>query len=61
MAWRRTWAKAPASLSLACVQTAASAAFFSHVFVRDNVLVQINGELPGDKAKQYDAALQAMK
>jgi hypothetical protein len=39
----------------------ASAAFYSHVFVRDNVLVQINGELPDEKAKQYEDALKAMK
>ncbi len=36
-------------------------AFFSHTFMRDNVLVQIDGQLPADKAGQYDAALQAMK
>ena len=39
----------------------ASAAFYSHVFVRDLVLVQINGDLPDDKAKAYEAALMAMR
>jgi hypothetical protein len=37
-----------------------SAAFFSHVFVRDNVLVQITGDLPDDQAAKYDKALQGM-
>ena len=34
-----------------------SAAFFSWVFVKDNILVQINGTLPEAKAKQYQSAL----
>lgn len=37
-----------------------SAIFFSWVFVKDNILVQINGDLPEEKAKQYEAALDAM-
>lgn len=35
--------------------------FFSHVFSKDNMLVQINGELPQEQAAKYDAALQAIK
>lgn len=38
-----------------------SAAFFSWVYVRDNLLLQINGKLPEAQAKAYEAALQAMK
>jgi len=38
-----------------------SALFFSWVFAKDNVLVQINGDLPEDKARQYEAALNAMQ
>jgi len=38
----------------------ASAMFFSWVFVKDNILVQINGDLPEEKAKQYEATLNAM-
>ncbi|UED70696.1 hypothetical protein [Brevibacillus sp. HD3.3A] len=38
-----------------------SAMFFSWVFVKDNVLVQINGDLPEDKAKLYEAALNNIK
>ena len=34
---------------------------FSWVFVKDNVIVQINGSLPGNKAKEYEAALLNMK
>ncbi len=30
---------------------------FSWVFVNDNILVQINGELPEEKAKKYEEAL----
>jgi hypothetical protein len=30
---------------------------FSWVYVRDNILVQIDGRLPEEKAKQYEAAL----
>lgn len=36
-----------------------SAMFFSWTFARDNILVQINGDLPEAKAKQYEAALLA--
>lgn len=38
-----------------------SAAFFSWVFVKDNILVQINGDLAEDKAKGYQAALNELK
>ncbi|MBN1889646.1 MAG: hypothetical protein JW850_16740 [Thermoflexales bacterium] len=38
-----------------------SAAFFSWVFVKDNILVQINGDLPEDTAKKYEAALSQLK
>lgn len=38
-----------------------SAAFFSWVFQKDNIIVQINGELPEDQARQYEAALNAME
>jgi len=38
-----------------------SAAFFSWVFVKDNILVQINGDLPEDKAKLYQNALDSLK
>lgn len=34
-----------------------SAAFFSHVLVKGNTVVQINGELKEDQAKKYEAAL----
>lgn len=34
-----------------------SAALFSHVFTKGNVLVQINGQLKDDQAKKYEAAL----
>lgn len=37
-----------------------SAAFYSWTFVKDNILVQINGDLPEEKAQQYEAALNAM-
>jgi hypothetical protein len=36
------------------------AAFFSRVFVKDNILVQINGDLPETKANQYQAALNKL-
>lgn len=39
----------------------ASAWLFSWVFVKDNILVQINGDLPEDDANQYQAALDAIK
>jgi hypothetical protein len=38
-----------------------SAAFFSWVFVKDNILLQINGDLPDAKAKQYETALNNLK
>lgn len=34
-----------------------SAAFFSWTFAKDNILVQINGDLPEENARQYEAAL----
>jgi hypothetical protein len=34
-----------------------SALFFSWVFIKDNVLVQINGDLPEETARKYEAAL----
>jgi len=37
-----------------------SAALFSWVFVRDNVLVQINGDLPEAQARQFEAVLQGL-
>ena len=40
---------------------AESAMLFSWVFVRDNVLVQINGSLPEAQAKAYEAALLGME
>jgi len=38
-----------------------SAALFSWVFVKDNILVQINGDLPEDKAKLYQNALDSLE
>jgi|DewCreStandDraft_4_1066084.scaffolds.fasta_scaffold20630_7 hypothetical protein len=38
-----------------------SAAFFSWVFTRDNILIQINGSLPADIAARYEQALKAME
>ncbi len=35
----------------------ASAMLFSWVFVKGSVVVQINGDLPEDKAHQYEAAI----
>jgi hypothetical protein len=35
----------------------ASAAFFSWVFVKGDVVVQINGDLSEDKARQYEVAI----
>lgn len=34
-----------------------SALFFSWVFIKDNVVVQINGDLPEETARKYEAAL----
>lgn len=42
-------------------QAKESAAFFSWVFVKDNLLLQLNGELPKEKAEAYNAALQSLK
>jgi hypothetical protein len=38
-----------------------SAAFYSWTFVKGNILVQINGDLPEAKARQYEAALENLK
>jgi hypothetical protein len=38
-----------------------SAAFFSHTFVKDNLLVQINGAVKDADAAKYNAALQGVK
>jgi len=38
----------------------ATAWLFSWVFVKDNIVVQINGTLPEEQARQYEAALNAM-
>ena len=38
----------------------ASALFYSWLFARDNILVQINGDLPEKVARQYEAALNAL-
>lgn len=37
-----------------------SAMFFSWILVKDNILVQINGDLPEEKAKQYEASLNSL-
>ena len=39
----------------------ASAMFFSWVFVKDNILIQINGSLPEETALKYLSALESMK
>jgi hypothetical protein len=39
----------------------ASAWFYSHLYRRPGVLVQINGELPDEKAQRYKAALEAVR
>ena len=39
----------------------ASAIFFSWNFEKDNILVQINGDLPGQKANLYKEALESMQ
>jgi len=39
----------------------ASAMLFSWVFVKDNIVVQINGDLPEEQAKKYEAALNGLK
>lgn len=38
-----------------------SAMFASWVYTRDNILVQINGQMPEAQAKKYEAALNSMK
>ena len=38
-----------------------SAMFFSWTFVKDNILIQINGDLPEETAKLYETALNKMK
>lgn len=38
-----------------------SAILFSWVFVRDNILVQINGQLPQETARKYESALNGLK
>lgn len=38
-----------------------SAAFFSWVFARDNLLIQINGDLPEPKARAYETVLNGLK
>lgn len=37
------------------------AVLFSWVFVKDNILVQINGALPEETARQYEAVLVNLK
>lgn len=37
-----------------------SAVFFSWLFVKDNLLVQINGDLPEEKAREYEAVLTSL-
>lgn len=37
-----------------------SAAFYSHVYVRDAIVVQLNGTLKDDQAARYENALQSM-
>lgn len=39
----------------------ANAAFFSWVFVRDNIVLQLNGDLPEAEARQYEAALESLE
>ncbi len=38
-----------------------SAAFFSWIAVRGNIVLQINGDLPEEEFRQYEAALNGMK
>lgn len=38
-----------------------NADLFSWVFVRDNIILQINGQLPEDDARLYVQALMAMQ
>ncbi len=39
----------------------ASAMFFTWLLVHDNILVEMSGDVPEAKAKQYQAALDSMK
>jgi hypothetical protein len=39
----------------------ASAMFFSWVFVKDNILIQINGDMIENQARKYEAALNDLK
>jgi hypothetical protein len=39
---------------------ARKAAYFSWVFVKDNILVQINGQLEETRARQYEQALATL-
>jgi hypothetical protein len=38
-----------------------SAAFYSHVMERDNILIQINGELSDEQAAKYQVALDGLR
>lgn len=38
-----------------------NAAFFSWVAVRDNIVLQMNGDLPEEQFRQYETALNAME
>jgi hypothetical protein len=38
-----------------------SALLFSWAFMRENIVVQINGDLPEAKARQYEAVLNGLK
>ena len=38
-----------------------SAMLFSWTFAKDNILIQLNGDLAEDKAKAYESALNSMK
>ncbi len=38
-----------------------SAWFFSWVFVKDNILIQINGDLPEETAREYEAAINSLE
>ncbi len=38
-----------------------SAAFFSWVTVRDNIVLQMNGDLPEEQFRQYEVALNGME
>ncbi len=38
-----------------------SAVLYSWIFVKNNILVQINGELPEENARMYEAALEGLK